>query len=353
MSNDWFIRINNAEHGPLSPDKLKQLAQQGKVTSATPVKQGAAGNWVAAGRVKGLLPIAAGHSESATAVPSTRPNLPVAMPTAKPGHTVPDASPQNAPPPLPPQQAAESPVAFLESIDLQEAQKNAHAGPSAPALSTRSPTSAHRRPTRSSRKANGSGVSLGCFAVVGIVLGAAAVGATLWATGFLSRFTSKYGNLSPSTKALVISLKRLKVKTETGVNYDTYSSSWSEIYPDVKLFLESAEAKDLPELAFVLTNACECYGKVNRVWNASIYGNALEKDEAEFLMSWHIQSKLWAVAGLNLGAADDLITGSSGACNDVQQRIHDKNESKKFTMEYTLAPGEELCRKYRKTMWGS
>jgi hypothetical protein len=40
MSNDWYIKINNAEHGPLSSERLKQLAQQGKVTPDTPVKKG-------------------------------------------------------------------------------------------------------------------------------------------------------------------------------------------------------------------------------------------------------------------------------------------------------------------------
>ena len=52
--NDWFVKINNAEHGPLTSERLKQLAQQGKVTPDTPVRKGQAGTWLKASSVKGL-----------------------------------------------------------------------------------------------------------------------------------------------------------------------------------------------------------------------------------------------------------------------------------------------------------
>ena len=56
MSNDWFVRVNNAEHGPLSSDSLKQLVQQGKIGPETFIKQGASGTWLRASNVRGLLP---------------------------------------------------------------------------------------------------------------------------------------------------------------------------------------------------------------------------------------------------------------------------------------------------------
>jgi len=72
MATDWYIKINNAEHGPLSSDKLKQLAQQGKVRPDTPVKKGQAGTWHRAKEVQGLFAIPTGQSTPATAKPPTR-----------------------------------------------------------------------------------------------------------------------------------------------------------------------------------------------------------------------------------------------------------------------------------------
>ena len=54
MPNDWYIKINNTEHGPLTSERLRQLAQQGKVTPETPLRKGPSGNWVRASSVKGL-----------------------------------------------------------------------------------------------------------------------------------------------------------------------------------------------------------------------------------------------------------------------------------------------------------
>ena len=69
MSNDWYIKINNVEHGPFSPERLKQLAQDGKVTPKTPVKRGTSGHWVSASAVKGLPFSTATHSAPSSTVP--------------------------------------------------------------------------------------------------------------------------------------------------------------------------------------------------------------------------------------------------------------------------------------------
>ena len=67
MANDWYVKINNVEHGPLTSERLKQLAQQGKVTPDTPIRQGASGNWISASAVKGLpFPTVPSSPSSAT-----------------------------------------------------------------------------------------------------------------------------------------------------------------------------------------------------------------------------------------------------------------------------------------------
>ena len=43
MANDWFIRIGGTEHGPLSSEKLKRLAVDGKVARRYTLEEGGLG----------------------------------------------------------------------------------------------------------------------------------------------------------------------------------------------------------------------------------------------------------------------------------------------------------------------
>ena len=74
MASDWFIRINNVEHGPLSSERLKQLAQEGKVTPETPIRKGASGSWALASAVKGLHFSSAISAAPPAVTPRTRPS---------------------------------------------------------------------------------------------------------------------------------------------------------------------------------------------------------------------------------------------------------------------------------------
>ena len=78
MSNDWFVRVNNEEHGPLSSNRLKQLVQQGKIGPETFIKKGASGTWLRANHVNGLFP---------TIPPA--PTVPNRSPMVQPGHPQP------------------------------------------------------------------------------------------------------------------------------------------------------------------------------------------------------------------------------------------------------------------------
>lgn len=56
MAVEWFYRNNSGDFGPVSSASLKALAQTGDVGPDTLVRQGAAGDWVAAKEVRGLFP---------------------------------------------------------------------------------------------------------------------------------------------------------------------------------------------------------------------------------------------------------------------------------------------------------
>jgi len=172
MANDWYVRMNGAEQGPLTSERLKQLATLGKINQSTPLKKGAAGNWVTASAVKGLFTIAVSSSESTT-------------PSA-PSHS---GSVQSvSPPPIltngPAGRAfaaghSENPNGPAErNVDMQEAK---------PVVSTM----AQDRVSSSSEKSKSylpklALVALGAFALVVV-----SVGATLWLAGFFSRSASQ------------------------------------------------------------------------------------------------------------------------------------------------------------------
>lgn len=69
MATEWFCRIRGQLRGPLSPQDLKALATAGQLAPDSLVRQGTAGAWVKAGRVKGLFQ--SGAAVDAKARPET------------------------------------------------------------------------------------------------------------------------------------------------------------------------------------------------------------------------------------------------------------------------------------------
>lgn len=73
MATEWFCRIRGQLRGPLSPQDLKALATAGQLAPDSLVRQGMAGAWVKAGRVKGLFQ--AGAAAEAMARPTVTPDV--------------------------------------------------------------------------------------------------------------------------------------------------------------------------------------------------------------------------------------------------------------------------------------
>ena len=70
MSQDWTIKRGEQTHGPMSPQKLRALAQAGKLKRNDLVRRGGDGRWRPAGEVKGLFPSVEGAATNAEAVPA-------------------------------------------------------------------------------------------------------------------------------------------------------------------------------------------------------------------------------------------------------------------------------------------
>ena len=54
MAVEWFATLQGKTLGPFTPDQLRGLVRDGKVTRETRVRKGMEGDWVPAGRVQRL-----------------------------------------------------------------------------------------------------------------------------------------------------------------------------------------------------------------------------------------------------------------------------------------------------------
>ena len=113
---------------------------------------------------------------------------------------------------------------------------------------------------------------------------------------------NRYENIPEAAKAAVSVLKKLRVSTETGVEFADYDRAVSEGGMLVKAFVKSDDAREMPELCLVLGNATDCYLKVRELWLSKIESDGLgKKHEASALLAT-AQPLLWRAGGENISA---------------------------------------------------
>jgi hypothetical protein len=118
---------------------------------------------------------------------------------------------------------------------------------------------------------------------------------------------TRYDAIPDDAKAVVKALKKLQARTEIGINFQDYDSAVSDVYPEVKVFIESTESKDMPELRLVLKNAIDCYLKVRELWSIKIGSDSPAKQYDASILLITAQPLLWQVAAGNISAANALI----------------------------------------------
>jgi len=79
----------------------------------------------------------------------------------------------------------------------------------------------------------------------------------------------KYRNISQDAKDAVASLKKLEAYTEVGVNKLKYQEALGAAWGDIKVFVESADAREnYPELSDLLTEAIQSYKDAAEAWGS-------------------------------------------------------------------------------------
>jgi hypothetical protein len=150
---------------------------------------------------------------------------------------------------------------------------------------------------------------------------------------------NRYDTIPEDAKAAVKALKKLEARTEIGVNFVDYNKAVSEIYPDLKVFIESPDSKDMPELRLVLANAIACHLKVRELWSAKVASDDPIRQYNASMTLITAQPWLWKVAGVNTSGASALIDSPKADLPQVQKSIADG--VKKLTVEAAMKAAEE------------
>ena len=132
---------------------------------------------------------------------------------------------------------------------------------------------------------------------------------------------ARYDTIPDDAKSVVKALKKLQARTEIGINFRDYDSAVSEVYPEVKVFVESTESKDMPELRLVLKNSIDCYLKVRELWSLKIGSDSPAKQYDASILLITAQPLLWEVASGNISAANALIDSPKEDLPKTQQTL--------------------------------
>ena len=103
----------------------------------------------------------------------------------------------------------------------------------------------------------------------------------------------KYRNINQEAKDAVAALKKLEAYTEVGVNKLKYQEALGVAWGNIKVFIESAEAKEnYPELSILLAEAIQAYKDAADAWG----------DDRKSSLQLH-----WQLAALKIKEIDYLV----------------------------------------------
>ncbi len=122
MSNHVYFQAAGLAFGPFTPEQIRLLTAEGTIKSSTLLRRGEAGDWVAAGTVRGLFPaeLANATNSQSQAMPETPATLVANRQSMKPLPGWNERTEQQAEPrPEPPQQE-NGPKQWQEWIDQEK-----------------------------------------------------------------------------------------------------------------------------------------------------------------------------------------------------------------------------------------
>ena len=139
--------------------------------------------------------------------------------------------------------------------------------------------------------------------------------------------TARYANLPKPAKDLVVSLRKLQLRIESGVTYDELKQALGDLYPDLVVFSESEDGRRFPELGFLFENAGRFYVMFRALWNQELFHDDPVQRYAAASARRQFQHILLTCAAVNISAARVLAEGKPNGVAKVLQDIEAKPES--------------------------
>ncbi len=131
----------------------------------------------------------------------------------------------------------------------------------------------------------------------------------------------RYKSPPGEAKDVIKALKKLQARTEIGINFVDYDKAISDVLPEVKVFIESDEAKPMPEVRLLLGNAMECYLKVRDIWGKSISSNSPSSKYDASVLLITARPTLWKIADTNVTGAIAFLEGPQEDLEKSQETL--------------------------------
>jgi len=120
-----------------------------------------------------------------------------------------------------------------------------------------------------------------------------------------------YRNAPDSARTALNVLKKLEARIEAGITYVDYTKAVGEAWAEVKVFVDSPEARQLPEFNFLLVSATNKYKLALDVWRGKLEPNPDLRCHER--LSEVVMRECWRAASRRLEAAQLLISDDGAA----------------------------------------
>jgi serine/threonine protein kinase len=123
---------------------------------------------------------------------------------------------------------------------------------------------------------------------------------------------ARYANLPQTARDALNAVKKLAAKTETGVIYADYTRAVGDTWGDVKIFVESAEGKKLPELSLMLRKAMDDYKSAGEAWSEKfdVHSDSTSQLIAKYELD-DLMQRCWKRARERMNLAEGLLDSST------------------------------------------
>jgi hypothetical protein len=131
----------------------------------------------------------------------------------------------------------------------------------------------------------------------------------------------RYKSPAEDATAVLKALSKLQARTEIAINFRDYDKAVADVYPDVRVFLDSVEARTMPEVRMLFANAMTCFLKVQSIWSTSITSDSPAAQYDASILILTARPALWKTAAANVAGARAFLESTDEDRQKAQQMV--------------------------------